>query len=210
VIGRSNQVKRVVLLAAVLLSAAASAPLAQVFYQYPSAPTVDPQRFVAGSYLSGGEDLFRWGGYGRLGIGKYWDIGIEGLFENLSGDWRGGAGGDLKYRLFPESKAIPFDLSLDAGLGFSSDDNFMTLQAPVGGVLSVPLMMDNGTRLTPYLGVYIVYVRSEFKPTDSAEDDVESLLRGGMSVHIREAMEIFGTLQLGPEDLGTIGLNYRL
>jgi hypothetical protein len=205
--------KRALIIASVLLIAKASAPLAQVFYQYPSAPTIEPQRLVIGSYMSGGEDLFRFGPYGRLGLGKYWDIGIEGLAENLSGDWRMGAAGDFRYRILPESKALPFDLSMDVGFGFAGDSGLTIFQLPVGGVLSVPLVMDDGTRLTPYVGVYAIYVRSEFKAAglpDVAEDDVEALLRGGVSVEIKKALEIFGTLQLGPEDLASIGINYRM
>lgn len=205
--------RRAVLFATVLWVGGASAPLAQVFYQYPAAPTVEPQRFVVGTYISGGDDLFRFGAYGRLGIARYWDFGFEGVVDNAGGDWRGGGGGDLKYRVFPETKALPFDLSLGAGLGFDSGDGVSILQAPVGGVISVPLKMDNGTLITPYLGVYVVYVRTEVKVTgvpDATDSVAEALLRGGTSVHLREALEIFGTLQLGPEDLVSVGLNYRL
>jgi hypothetical protein len=201
------------ILAAVAILFFYSTSFAQVFYQYPRAPTVEPQRFVAGTYLSGGEDLIRLGGYGRLGIADYWDFGFEGLVENEDGSWRAGAGGDLKYQLFPTNKALPFDVSLDAGFGFASGDNRTILEAPVGAIISSPLKTDNGRLITPYVGVYAVFRRTELKRTglaDITDNDLEALIRGGVSIQLKENLELFGTLQLGPADLVSLGLNIQL
>jgi hypothetical protein len=201
------------ILSAILLLIFCSSPYAQVFYQYPEATTVEPGRFDVGTYLSGGEDLFRLGGFSRLGIARYWDVGFEVLVENDNGDWRGGAGGDARYQLLPTTAKVPFDLSADAGFGFASGDNVTIYQAPLGGIISSPLKMDNGTVITPYLGVYAVFVRTKIKRpglSDLSDNDVEALLRGGVSVDLTENLEIFGTLQLGPYDLASVGINYRL
>lgn len=199
-------------LAVVLLVICCSNAFAQVFYQYPGAPTVEPQRFFAGAYLSGGEDLFRLGGYGRLRVARYWDIGFEGLVENENGDWRGGAGADIKYQ-FPTAKGTPVDLSIDAAFGFVSGSDVTIFNAPLGGIISSPLKTDGGTLITPYLGVYAVFVRTEVTRSglpDVTDNDIEALLRGGVSVQLSENLEIFGSLQLGPKDLVSLGLNYRL
>ena len=124
------------ILSAILLLILCSSPYAQVFYQYPDAATVEPGHFDVGTYMSGGEDLFRLGGSGRLGIASYWDVGLEALVENFSGDWRGGAGGDLRYQLLPTTSKLPFDLSADVGFGFSSSSNIKIYQAPLGAIKS--------------------------------------------------------------------------
>jgi len=202
-----------ILAAVVILSVTYSSSFAQVFYQYPGAPAVERQHIVAGTYLSGGEDLVRLGGYGRVGFAEYWDFGFEGLVENEDGNWRAGAGGDLKYQLFPTNKAFPFDVSLDIGFGFTSGDNRKVLETPIGGIISSPLKTDDGQLITPYVGVYAVFLRTEIKRTgfpDITDNDLEALIRGGVSIQMTDALELFGTLQLGPADLLSLGLNIRL
>ncbi len=211
--GKEHPLRLAPILSAILLLIFCSSPYAQVFYQYPDAPTVEPGRVDVGTYLSGGEDLFRLGGFGRLGIARYWDVGFEVLVENDNGDWRGGAGGDARYQLLPTTAKLPFDLSADVGFGFASGDNVTIYQAPLGGIISSPLKTDNGTLITPYLGVYAVFVRTKTTRTglpDVTDNDVEALLRGGVSVNLTENLEIFGALQLGPHDLVSVGMNYRL
>jgi hypothetical protein len=209
--GKEHPLKLAPILSAILLLVFCSSPYAQVFYQYPDATTVEPGRFDVGTYLSGGEDLFRWAG--RLGIASYWDVGFEVLVESFSSDWRGGAGGDLRYQLLPSTSKLPFDLSADVGFGFASGSDVKLYQAPVGALISSPLNTDNGTVITPFLGVYAVYVRTKTTPAGSPQvthNDVEAMLRGGVSVNLTENLEIFGTLQLGPQDLASLGINYRL
>jgi len=201
------------ILSAILLLIFCSSSYAQVFYQYPDATTVDPGRFDVGTYMSGGEDLFRLGGSGRLGIASYWDVGFEVLVENFSGDWRGGAGGDLRYQLLPTTSKLPFDLSADVGFGFSSGDNVKIYNAPFGAIISSPLKTDGGTVIKPFLGVYALYVRTKTTPpglADITQNDVDPMLRGGVSVGLTENLEIFGVLQLGPQDLASLAINYRL
>ena len=203
-------------LSAVLLLAACLAcatPLrAQVFYQFPDAPTIEPHRADAGAYMSGGDNLFRIGGYGRLGFARYWDVGFEIVGESYDSSWKAGAGGDLRYQLFPDTDKLPFDLTGDAGFGFATGDGVTLYQAPVGAVVSSPLKTDGGTMIIPYLGVYAVYVRTEVDigSSTSADDDIEAMLRGGASLFVGERIQIYGTLQIGPNDLASIGINYSL
>ena len=205
--------KPTLILTVIILLLACSTTYAQVFYQYPGAPTVEPKHVDVGTYLSGGDDLFRWGGYGRIGIARYWDVGIEGLVESFSSDWRGGLGGDIRYQLLPTTDKLPFDLSADAGFGFASGNGVTIYQAPLGAVISSPLKTENGTVITPYLGVYAAFVRTKIEvsgASDVTDTDVEALLRGGASIRFGEQLEIFGTLQLGPNDSVSIGANFHL
>lgn len=188
-------------------------PSAQVFYQYPGAPTIEARHIFTGAYLSAGDDLFRFGGYGRYGVAKYWDFGVEGLFDRSDDAWRGGLGGDLKYQLFPTTSKLPFDLSLNGGIGFENGAGVMTLQAPIGGIISTPLTTDGGQVITPYLGVYAVWVRTEVDQQglpDWTDNDIDALIRGGAKLQLKVGLEIFATLQLGPSDLVSIGVNYEL
>jgi len=205
--------KPTLILTFIILLLACSTTYAQVFYQYPGAPTVEPKHVDVGAYLSGGDDLFRLGGYGRIGFARYWDVGIEGLVESFSSDWRGGLGVDIRYQLLPTTDKLPFDLSADAGFGFVSGNGVTLYQAPVGAVISSPLTTENDMVITPYLGVYAAFVRTKVEvagSSDVTDNDVEPLLRGGASIRFGEQLEFFLTLQLGPNDLLAIGANFHL
>ena len=204
---------RIALVFVALLLAWYATPSAQVFYQYPDAPTIEARHVFVGAYLSAGDDLFRFGGFSRYGIAKYWDFGVEGLVEETDGSWRGGLGGDVKYQLFPTTSKLPFDLSLNGGLGFNSGGGVTTLQAPFGGIISTPLTTDGGTVITPFLGVYALWVRTEVSRSglpDITDNDIDALIRGGAKLQLKVGLDIFATLQLGPNDLVSFGVDYEL
>lgn len=217
--GKEDEVKALTLPAAlVLLQIVCSNSSAQVFHQYPAAPTVESGRVVVGPYIGGGDDLFRAGGYIRVGLHDFWDVGAEGVVDNDNGHWRAGAAGDLKLRVFPTNKAIPFDLSVSAGVGFVTGDNVTVIHAPIGAVVSVPLKRENGQMITPYFGAYAVIVNTEVdrvSAPDFSDTNVDPSLRLGLSAELAGEMELFGTFQLGPDqphggDLFLLGLNVRL
>ena len=81
-----------------------------------------------------------------MGLVSYWDLGAEVVIDDADGDWRAGAAGDLKLRVFPTAKALPFDLSLVAGFGFVAGNNVTVIHAPIGGIISGPL--ESGRRRT--------------------------------------------------------------
>ena len=131
-----------------------SSAFAQVFYAYPDAPVIEKSKMAAGSYFGiGDNELVRLSGYGRWGLTSYLDIGAEVLVEHAMSDWRGGAGTDIKFALFPRSSSLPFDLSANTGVGFASGGGVTIIQAPLAGIVSTAYEMDNGSLLVPYLGV---------------------------------------------------------
>jgi hypothetical protein len=187
---------------------------AQVFYQYPDAAVVKAGEFVVGSYFGAGEyELFRLGGCARMNATKYFDVGFELLFDSANGDGRFGAGGDLKFSLFPPTSAIPFDLSVTTGIGSITSDAADILQFPIGAIISSPFKLEeSGNIVVPYLGVYAVFVDTDVKPGHHADlsDNLDAELRGGVSYTLSSGPSIFVGFHLGRDALVTVGATFWL
>lgn len=212
------RVKRTAL---VLVAAAAMLVLsprigaAQVFYQYPDAAITKAGEFVVGSYAGAGDDeLFRLGGLARMNATKYFDVGFELLLDSADGYGRFGAAGDLKFALFPPTNAIPFDLSVTAGIGSIMSDAADIIQIPVGAIISSPFRLnDSGNLVVPYLGVYVVYADTDVEQghhADFSNDDFDAELRGGASYTLSSGQSIFVGIHLGRDALVTLGATFWL
>lgn len=208
-------VKRIALAAAaVALLVAPRNSLGQVFYQYPDAGVVKAGSFVAGPYgAAGDQELFRFGGFGRMNATKYLDVGLEFLLDSANGDGRWGAGGDLKFELFPETNAIPFDLSVTGGVGVISSDEVDILQVPIGGAISSPFQMDSGNILALYLGVYMLIVDTKIDRGDLpkiTDTDLDVEARGGVRYSLTAGPDIFVGFHLGRDAMVTVGAIFWL
>ena len=185
---------------------------AQVFYQYPDGAIIKAGGFVAGPYLTiGDNDLFRAGGFGRMNATKYFDVGFELLLDSADGDERFGAGGDLKFTFFPEEASIPFDLSMTTGIGAISGDAIDVVQIPLGGIISSPFQLDNGNILVPYLGVYMLYVDTDFKQDsapDMSDSDLDVEMRAGLRYSLSSGPDLFVGFHLGRDTTVTIGASF--
>jgi len=177
----------------------------QVFYQYPDAAVIKPGEFVTGPYAAAGDhELFRFGGFARMNATKYLDVGFELLFDSAVGDGRFGAGGDVKFSLFPPTSAIPFDLSVTTGIGTITSDAVDILQFPFGAIISSPFRLDEGNILVPYLGVYMLLVDTDL------DTDLDAELRGGVSYALSAGPDIFVGFHVGRDALVTVGVNFWL
>ena len=77
----------VIFVLSILLSLLPARTIAQVFYQFPEAPVVNPGEFATGPYFTiGDNEIFRLGGFGRMNATKYFDVGAELLFGSMDGD----------------------------------------------------------------------------------------------------------------------------
>ncbi len=190
----------------------APAAKAQVFYQYPTALPVEVMRITVGPYLGAGDELFRMGGYGRWGLASSLDIGFELLGERADGDGRFGAGIDMKLSLLPSIRALPFDLSASAGVGFISGDVVDILQFPIGGIVSIPLETESGRSIVPYVGVYLLIVEEEIttRGVSASDTDFDAEIRPGLSIGLSPDTEGFAAIHLGRDGLFTVGVNIRL
>ena len=148
-----------------------------------------------------------------MGIAKDLDAGIELLGQTLNDRTMAGAAADLKLRLFPATPALPFDLSLNGGVGFASGDGAEILQAPVGAVVSAPFEMDSGRTIVPHVAVYVLTVRSKFdrgREPETTDTDVDVELRTGVGFPVATKMDLFFALHVGRDAVVTIGLNVRM
>jgi hypothetical protein len=192
---------------------------AQVFYAYPGAPPVKKDQPAVGATIGFGDDLFRMLGYGRFNVSEVSDLGIEIVVDNtdvLGGDvWRGGLAADFKYAIVPKETTMPFDLSVDAGLGYEWGGSMNNFEIPIGGMVSRPLELRGGGVIVPYGGVYILirYTSIDLPagvPGDDDDWDVDVELRGGTGYRINQASMAFATLHLGAGTKFYLGVNFLL
>jgi hypothetical protein len=186
----------------------------QVFYQYPEAPVVNAGEFVTGPYFAFGEnETFRFGGFGRMNATEYFDVGFELLFNTIEGDWSYGAAGDVKFGVLPTTERFPFDLSLTAGLGAITRNDFRLIQFPFGGVISSPFELDRGNTLVPYLGVYLLVVNTKIDVTGGSsvtDTDVDVEARGGLRYTLSAGPDIWGAVHLGRDTQVMVGMSFWL
>ncbi len=214
---KGAQVKRaaiVVLAFPVLVLFFPSRVSSQVFYQYPGAPVVKAGEFVTGPYFAIGEhETFRFGGFGRMNATEYADVGFELLFNVSEGDWAYGAAGDVKFGVLPTTDRFPFDLSVTAGLGAITRDNFRLIQFPVGGIISSPFKLERGNTLVPYLGVYLLIVDTKLErenAPDIKDTDVDVELRGGLRYTLTAGPDLWAAVHLGRDTMVMVGMSLWL
>jgi hypothetical protein len=187
---------------------------AQVFYQYPDAAVIKAGEFVTGPDLVVGDHaLYRAGGFARMNVTKYFDVGFELLGESADGDERWGAGGDLRFAFFPETNAIPFDLSMATGVGVIKNENTQIIQIPLGGIISSPFQLDQGNILVPYLGVYMLFVDTKLRrggEPDFSDSDLDVEIRAGLRYSLSAGPDIFVGFHLGRDALVTVGMSFWL
>lgn len=185
---------------------------AQVFYQYPDAAVVKAGSFVTGPYLSAGEnELFRLGGFARMNATRYFDVGFEILLDSMDGEERFGGGIDLRFAFFPETSAIPFDLSMVTGIGLVEGDDTRVIQIPLGGVISSPFLLDAGNVLVPYLGVYMLFVDTDIErgpAPDFSDTDLDVEIRTGLRYSLSSGPDLFLGFHLGRDWLVTAGMSF--
>ena len=208
-------VNRIAVLPLVLIILSVVIPVrsnAQVFYQYPEAPLVKAGEVATGPYIAFGKDeAFRIGGYGRMNATTYFDVGAEILLGSQDGDGLWGGGVDIRFSPFPPSMSIPFDLAVTAGAGAVTGDVATIVQIPIGGAISSPFTMNNGSQLVPYLGVYMLFVDTNIKlenVPDDSDIDLDAELRGGAKYTLASGPEIFAALHLGRDWMVTVGMNF--
>lgn len=186
---------------------------AQVFYQFPGAPVVTDEHPAIGPAIAIGDNLFRINGYGRFNVTSHMDMGLEVVFDDIHDNWFAGAGGDVKYAIAPVDYEMPFDISLNAGIGFNTGNDITTIQVPFGAVISRPLKLSSGNVLTPYGGLYILidHVSYDAGPHGNYSDtDTDVELRLGSSLRLASSTDIFAALHLGSGTKFYVGMNFRL
>jgi hypothetical protein len=185
---------------------------AQVFYQYPEAPVVPPGQISTGPYVAIGENkLFRAGGFIRMNATKHFDVGFEILADSYDGTGRGGIGADGRLSIFSDYNAIPFDLSVGAGVGYLTGGDVSMIDVPLGVVVSSPFKSDAGNELVPHLGVYFTITNVQVDlggGRESSDTDIDVELRGGARYTLSAGPDIFLSFFVGREALVMFGVGF--
>lgn len=205
--------KALALITLLVLSLQPLTARAQVFYAYPKARPVARAHVAGGPYLAFGDNsLYRGSAFGRIGLARYVDVGIELLIENVDSDTQYGAAIDTKFSLVPDTSAIPFDLSGNVGVGVISGDNISEVQIPIGGIISLPLELESGRLLTPYLGVYLLIVDQDIDLPGGgtvSDTDFDAEIRPGIGINIRPGLDGFAAVHFGRDALFALGLTFE-
>jgi hypothetical protein len=201
--------------AAVLMAGFPRAGRAQVFYLYPGAPPVASDQAALGGTVGFGDNLLRLLGYGRFNINPVADLGLEIVLDDSHSDWRLGAGADVKYAIVPTGKTMPFDLSLNAGVGFQGGGHTTNLDVPVGALMSHAFQLENGRVIVPYGGLYLVFRHVSWDlppgvPGDDSNTDLDLELRIGGSISVFAGGDAFVNLHIGQDVLFFLGYNANI
>ena len=215
--GVDYRVPAAVILVAVMT--AVSPARAQVFHSYPGAPVVKDTEPAAGAALGIGDDLLRIIGYARFNVNANTDFGLELVLDHwdvpfVGDEWRVGAGADVKYAIIPKNSTLPFDLAVNAGLGFESGGDVTNLNVPLGGLISRPLELNNGRVIVPYGGVYVLISHFSYDVSapgfDNDDTDTDVELRLGAKTSINDSTGAYVTLHLGAGNMFFFGFDVRL
>jgi hypothetical protein len=191
----------------------------QVYHQYPGAPVVDDTSPDVGALIGFGEDTVRLVGYGRFNASDVSDIGIEVVLDRFDppfvGDgWRFGAAADFRYAIVTEGSDLPFDLSLDGGLGFQTGADVTNVNIPVGAVISRPLELKEGRIMVPYGGLFVVFTNWSYDLPpgfpDPSDSEIDLVLRLGASIYITDGISVFANGHVGNGEMFALGLNSSL
>jgi len=208
-----------VVAAAVALMGAPAASRAQVFYSYPGAKTVTDYSPSLGVAAGFGDHLIRLAGFARFNVSAVSDLGVEAVYQSVdSGNGGndtgfGGAGFDFRYGIVTAGDESPLDVSAQAGFGFLARSDFLNIHAPLGGVVSRDLTLQDGRVIVPYGGVYVVIDHVSVDgpgPGNFSDTDADVELRLGASAEIVRRGSVFAVLHVGDDTMFFVGFNAGL
>ncbi len=220
----TNNARRTSALAgAVLGFAFVSGAHAQVFYSYPGARPVTDTSPSLGLVSGFGDNVVRLGGFGRFNLSSVADLGLEVMFENVdtedtsddTGFW--GAGADGKYLLMEAGENTSLDVALQLGAGFFSREDYLLVHVPLGVMASHDFLMNDGRRIVPYGGVYLLFDYLDINAPpgsppdfDESSTDTDVELRIGASAEIVKRGSLFAGLHAGNGTMFFLGFNAGL
>ena len=218
----TTRVQRIGAVAAIMLFALVSGASAQVFYSYPGARPVTDTSPSLGLVAGFGENTVRLGGFGRFNLSSVADLGLEVMYDNVDNDGVGGddtgffgAGLDGKYLLMSAGEGTSLDVAAQLGAGIMTREDYLLVHVPFGAIASHDFIMNDGRRITPYGGVYLLfdYVDIDLPEQaqgDESETDFEVELRIGASAEIVKRGSLFAALHAGNGTIFFLGFNAGL
>ena len=195
----------------------------QAFGHFTPARVLGDDRQSAGAYFTVQDDIigllsqFRYGASDALDFG--FQLGVQSVDDRVS---RGGLfgdegdshlliAGDAKYLLRGADDEIPFDLSLDFGIGLIDMERGKNVLFTLGGQGGWRGREPESRGLEPYLGIALVVERTtlELLPDgDKTETDNDLEVRVGTAYRVAEIAFIVAEIQAGRETAFGVGLNF--
>jgi hypothetical protein len=189
--------KRALILFALVLASLGAVPAhAQVFAQLGGATPVPMNARLAGVFLHLSENSSGALGQLRLSFHPGVDFGFQGGVSrvDVDGPSRTGIrmGADFRVQVAAASTDMPFDLSLGAGIGIETADEF-TLLAVGPSVLGSRRLEFGGQPLTPYGGIAALFSRLDVG--DLNQTDLGIAIRLGADYEIQQSLHVLLELQ---------------
>ncbi len=190
----------IVLLAAAALAAASSPALAQVHGTLTEARVVPVNGRLGGAYLQFDPHSATLMGQLRLSFYPNLDFGFLGGLSRIdvANNTRTSVrlGGDFRGQLLTQSASYPVNITLGAGLGLESADNFTILS--VGPTAGVSRSLDYENKWVAYGGASLLL--SRFDTGRGNDTDVSFPLRVGMEFHPNPDIRLLAEMQLAVSD----------
>ncbi len=197
-------------LASALALALPQAAGAQVWAVHPDAAITRDDQPAVGAWAGVAHRRLRTGAWGRFGVTRGVDLGVEGLVERYTGTggaWRAGAGADVRFALGEVPVRWPVDAAAVVGLGWSDGGGWSRVEMPVGVVASIPVDAGAGRVAVPFAGAFLVARRTSVDTPGGSVGDtsLEVQLRGGVRVHLFDGGDAFASLQVGERVMFAVG-----
>ena len=192
--------KRLIVLLAAAGIAAASPALAQVHGTFTEARVVPVNGRLGGAYLQFDPHSATLMGQLRLSFYPNLDFGFLGglsridVHDNTRTSVR--LGGDFRGQLMTQSASYPVNITLGAGLGLESADNFTILS--VGPQVSVSRTLDYENKWVGYAGASLLLSRIDVGQGN--DTDTSLPLRAGMEFHPNPDIRLMSEVQLAVSD----------
>lgn len=192
--------KRIVVPFAALALSVASPALAQVHGTLSEARVVPVNGRLGGGYLQFDAHSASLMGQLRLSFYPNLDFGFLGGLSRIdvNNNTRTSVrlGGDFRGQIMTQGESFPVNVSLGAGLGLESADNFTTLS--VGPQIAVSRTLDYSNRLIGYGGASLLLSRVDVG--NGNDTDTSFPLRFGLEFHPNPDIRLLGELQLAVSD----------
>ena len=137
-------------------------------------------------------------------------LGVRRMLEADAGETVLDGGADFRYALVEQSEAVPFDLSVGAGFGYTGGDDLTVLATALQGGVSRRLSTSNGRDITPYAGVVltVAHTRVDVEGVESefSDPDLDVALRLGLAAALSDGTALTGELQVKENPAFYLGL----
>jgi hypothetical protein len=184
---------------------------AQFLGQLSTARTLPVGQYDLGGYFGVYEDAFTFFGQFRGGVADYFDLGLKlGLVSFDPGGEGIILGGDFKYQLLDAKQKDPLDLSLGAGLEFSSVSDFNIFSFGANFCGSYDFALSKGRVISPYARLNLRSQREHVEggpnwlDHDFTNTDFKVGINPGVSLKVSTYFQILGELQFD-DNFGFIG-----